>query len=40
VVVRADGTELDLPGKATLDLEAGDALSLRTPGGGGWGEVK
>jgi N-methylhydantoinase B len=39
VLVRADGTEQDLPGKATLDLEAGDTLSLRTPGGGGWGEA-
>jgi N-methylhydantoinase B len=39
VLVRADGTEHDLPGKATLDLEAGDTLSLRTPGGGGWGEA-
>ncbi len=39
VVVRPDGTEHDLPGKATLDLEAGHTLSLRTPGGGGWGEA-
>jgi N-methylhydantoinase B len=39
VVIRADGTEFDLPGKATLDLEAGDTLSLRTPGGGGWGRA-
>jgi len=38
VVIRVDGTELDLPGKATFDLEAGDTLSLRTPGGGGWGK--
>jgi N-methylhydantoinase B len=39
VVVHANGTEQDLPGKATLDLEAKDILSLRTPGGGGWGRV-
>jgi N-methylhydantoinase B len=39
VVIRADGVELDLPGKATFDLEAGDTLSLRTPGGGGWGKA-
>jgi N-methylhydantoinase B len=38
VLIRADGTEQDLPGKASLDLKAGDTLSLRTPGGGGWGE--
>lgn len=40
VLVRADGREQDLPGKVTLDLEAGDILSLRTPGGGGWGETQ
>jgi N-methylhydantoinase B len=39
VVIHANGTEQDLPGKATLDLEAKDILSLRTPGGGGWGRV-
>ena len=39
VLARADGTEQDLSGKATLDLETGDTLSLRTPGGGGWGEI-
>ena len=38
VLVRADGEEQDLPGKASLDLGAGDTLSLRTPGGGGWGK--
>jgi N-methylhydantoinase B len=38
VLVRADGSEQDLPSKAALDLEAGDTLSLRTPGGGGWGK--
>jgi len=31
------GTETRLPGKGTVDLQAGDVLSLRTPGGGGWG---
>jgi N-methylhydantoinase B len=39
LLIRADGTEQDLPGKACLDLESGDVLSLRTPGGGGWGEI-
>jgi N-methylhydantoinase B len=28
----------ELPGKCTLTLEAGDVLSVETPGGGGWGE--
>jgi N-methylhydantoinase B len=39
VLVRADGREQALPGKASLDLAAGDTLSLRTPGGGGWGKT-
>jgi N-methylhydantoinase B len=37
LLIRADGSEQDLSGKVSLDLEAGDTLSLRTPGGGGWG---
>lgn len=37
VLIRADGTEHDLPGKVSIDLETDDTLSLRTPGGGGWG---
>jgi N-methylhydantoinase B len=36
VLVRA-GAEQDLPGKVELQVMAGDLLSLRTPGGGGWG---
>jgi N-methylhydantoinase B len=27
----------EVPGKATIDLRAGDVLRLETPGGGGWG---
>ena len=30
--------EVRLPAKTTFDAEPGDVLSLRTPGGGGWGE--
>ena len=36
VLVR-DGKESLLPGKCTVELKAGEVLSLRTPGGGGWG---
>lgn len=36
VLIR-DGEELPLPGKGTLQLRKGDILSLRTPGGGGYG---
>ena len=32
-----DGTERALPSKVTLEVSGGDVLSIRTPGGGGWG---
>ena len=35
-----DGQEIPLPGKGTVELKAGEVLSLRTPGGGGYGEKK
>ena len=34
-LLRADGTEEDLPGKFTRRFEAGEALIVETPGGGG-----
>ena len=37
VLIR-EGEEEELPGKFTRAVEAGDVLSIRTPGGGGWGE--
>ncbi|MER7668263.1 hydantoinase B/oxoprolinase family protein [Kitasatospora sp. NPDC096128] len=36
-VLRHDGTVEDLPGCGSARLEAGDALEIRTPGGGGYG---
>jgi N-methylhydantoinase B len=36
VLIR-DGKEQDLPGKAEIVVDTEDVLSLRTPGGGGWG---
>jgi N-methylhydantoinase B len=39
VLVR-DGIELPLPAKGTVELKAGDVLSIRTPGGGGYGVPK
>ncbi len=36
VLIR-DGVEEPLPGKATFTVEAGDVISIRSPGGGGWG---
>ena len=35
-----DGQEIPLPGKGTVELKAGEVLSIRTPGGGGYGEKK
>jgi N-methylhydantoinase B len=37
VLIRADGKEQQLPSKVTTWLQPGDTLSIRTPGGGGWG---
>ncbi len=36
VLIR-DGEEIALPGKGELDLRPGESLSIRTPGGGGYG---
>lgn len=35
-LIRADGQVLDLPGKVTLRVEAGDVVEVTTPGGGSW----
>ena len=37
-LVKPDGEEIPLPGKCSRRLEAGDAVRLETPGGGGWGK--
>lgn len=37
VIIR-DGQEQELPGKVSLAVEPGDIVSVRTPGGGGWGD--
>ena len=36
-LLRADGTDVDLGGTATVEVEAGDRLRIETPGGGGYG---
>ena len=38
VLLRGGYEEVHLAGKETLDVESGDILSIRTPGGGGWSE--
>ena len=37
VLLRGGYEEVKLSGKEMLDVEPGDVLSIRTPGGGGWG---
>ena len=37
VLYRGGYEEVRLSGKEVLDVEPGDVLSIRTPGGGGWG---
>lgn len=37
IIRKMDGRELIMPGKFTIDLEAGDEVVIETPGGGGWG---
>lgn len=34
------GQETELPGKVTMEGVKGDVISVRSPGGGGWGEAK
>lgn len=33
-----EGRRISLPGKVQIELKAGDLLSIKTPGGGGWGK--
>jgi len=37
IIIR-DGKEIPIPGKGSFDLQPGDILSIRTPGGGGYGK--
>jgi N-methylhydantoinase B len=37
VLLKGGYEEILLTGKETFDVEPGDVLSIRTPGGGGWG---
>ena len=37
VLLRGGFEEVQLAGKELIDVEAGDVLSVRTPGAGGWG---
>jgi len=39
IIIR-DGNEIPLLGKGATDLIPGDILSIRTPGGGGYGKIR
>jgi len=39
-VLLRDGKEIPLPAKGTIEMKAGEILSIRTPGGGGYGTEK
>jgi N-methylhydantoinase B len=39
VLRKGDGGTVELKGKCTLYAEAGDAIRIETPGGGGWGKA-
>ena len=36
-LIRADGSQHELPARAQVEVEAGDRVRVETPGGGGWG---
>jgi 5-oxoprolinase (ATP-hydrolysing) len=36
-VIRADGTVVELPATASVEVDAGDVFVIETPGGGGYG---
>ena len=36
---RADGKKIDLGSTASIDVKAGDAIMIKTPGGGGYGSL-
>ncbi|MBX2895345.1 MAG: hydantoinase B/oxoprolinase family protein [Cyclobacteriaceae bacterium] len=36
-LIRSTGEKIELPGLATMEVNAGDGVLIETPGGGGWG---
>ena len=36
-LIRSNGEKIELPGLATIEVQAGDRVVIETPGGGGWG---
>ena len=40
ILFRGNGKREELPSKVTTWVQAGDILSIQTPGGGGWGKAE
>jgi N-methylhydantoinase B len=40
ILIRSHGVPEQLPSKFTMWVQSGDTLSIQTPGGGGWGQLK
>jgi N-methylhydantoinase B len=38
LIVRLDGSEENIPGKASVRLHTGERIRIESPGGGGWGK--
>ena len=38
IIVKTDGTEIELPSKGSFPVKKGEILRIETPGGGGWGK--
>ena len=36
-LIRSNGEKIELPGLATMEVNAGDSVLIETPGGGGFG---
>ncbi len=39
LIVRRDGSEEEMPGKASIRLSSGETVRVESPGGGGWGKL-
>ena len=39
-VVRNDGSTVELPGSAKIEMNEGDVFIIETPGGGGYGPLR
>ena len=38
VLLKSDGSSVELPGKCSIHAQKGDCIHIETPGGGGWGK--